>query len=373
MSNILQLHPMLDITMEHGEGCVLTDTNGKTYLDCESGVWSLSLGHNHPAVNRVLTQQSKQLTHIGYRFGADVIKHAANALLDITSLAGGKCVFLTSGSEAVHLAMRLAQVATKRNRWVVLDPSYLAAYGEGDVTQSQRWFVVDRDADDLDPNIAWDQVAGFVFEPGSAAGRVVFPPTELINRIVHRVHEHGGLVIAEEVTTGMGRTGAWFGYNHYTIQPDLVAVGKGLGNGYPVSAVAASSSVCQAIESTGLHYVQSHQNDPLGCAIALVVIQTLGEEERIFHSQNLGRQLRDRLLSLQKKHASIKDVRGKGLMCAVEFHKAISAGTVFEQLIERGLIVGCNPDFNLIRLMPPLVLQPKDLESIICKLKEVLT
>ncbi|MFC1652887.1 aspartate aminotransferase family protein [Planctomycetota bacterium] len=372
MNHILPLHPQLNITMEHGLGCALTDITGKTYLDCESGVWCTCLGHNHPAMNDVLKQQCDRLTHIGYRFRAEVIEKAALRLLDITGLTGGRCVFLTSGSETVHVAMRVAQVATKRNRWVVLDPSYLAAYGEGDCTQSQQWFVVDRDAEELDPDIAWDQVAGFVFEPGSSAGRVHFPATALVSRIVHQVREHGGLIIAEEVTTGMGRTGAWFGYNHYNIQPDIVAVGKGIGNGYPVSAVGVSPQVAQAVKKTGLHYVQSHQNDPLGCAVALAVLQTLQDENLIVRSQDLGRRLRDQLLALQKETSIIKDVRGRGLMVAVEFQPTTMAGEVFENLLTRGIIVGCNPDYNLIRFMPPLVISEQQIKQIIEELQNTL-
>lgn len=351
---------------------MLTDNTGKTYLDCESGVWSTCLGYNHPDINRVLTRQCAQLMHMSYRFGCEVVNRTAQDLLEVTGLKGGKCVFLTSGSEAVHLAMRLAQAATRRNRWLVLEPSYLAAYGEGDSRHSQNWIVVERDAIDLDDTIPWNEIAGFVFEPGSAAGRVVFPETSLVAKIVQRIHDHGGVVIAEEVTTGMGRTGEWFACNHYNLQPDIVAVGKGLGSGYPVSAVAVNTTLSQAIENTGLHYVQSHQNDPLGCAVASEVIRVLKQDNLIAQGKSQGRLLRDQLLMLKSKYPLIKDVRGKGLMCAVEFHTRIQAGDIFESMLEHGILVGCNPENNLIRFMPPLVIGTEEIERIVSHLGEVI-
>ena len=372
MTAILSLHPQLDIALEHGQGCVLTDARGKTYLDCESGVWSANLGHCHPVIDAALKQQCDRLVHCGFRFGVDIVERAARALLDITGMRSGKCVFLSSGSEAVHLAMRIAQLATRRNRWVVLEPSYLAAYGEGDIACSRRWDVIDREAPEPDRGIAWERAAGFVFEPGSAGGRVHFPEAPLVQTIVSRVRENGGLIVAEEVTTGMGRTGACFGFEHYALEPDIVVVGKGLGNGYPVSAVVLSEQVARAVESLDFHYVQSHQNDPLGCAVALAVIQTLRAESLVERSRDLGRRFRDRLLGLQKDCSVIKDVRGRGMMIAVSFHDALRAADVFEDLLAGGVVAGCNPENNLIRFMPPLVITEQQIDRIVAVLQTAL-
>ena len=105
-----------------------------------------------------------------------------------------------------------------------------------------------------------------------------FPRSELVQDIAQRVKQEGGLLVANEITTGMGRTGKWFGFQHYDFQPDIVSIGKGLGNGYPVSAIAMKRDVAEKLENSGFHYVQSHQNDPLGCAIAKEVIATFREE-----------------------------------------------------------------------------------------------
>ncbi len=113
----------------------------------------------------------------------------------------------------------------------------------------------------------FEDIAGLIFEPGSASGLVKFPPHGLVQTLVGIIRQRGGLLVVDEVTTGLGRTGAWYGFEHYALQPDIVALGKALGNGYPVSAVAMTHDLADRLEQDGFHYVQSHQNDPLGCAI----------------------------------------------------------------------------------------------------------
>ena len=153
--------------------------------------------------------------------------------------------------------------------------------------------------------IPFDKIGAFVFEPGgSGIGFVHFPPRPLVEAIAGRVRASGGLIVANEITTGIGRTGKWFGFQHYDIQPDIVALGKGLGNGYPVSAVAVREETAEKLERGGFHYVQSHQNDPLGCAIAREVIAALHEEKLIERGAELGAYFLEGLREIQTKRAS---------------------------------------------------------------------
>jgi len=370
MEHILKCHPILKSDFVSAQGCTLVDRRGHTYLDCESGVWCTALGHNHPRVSQVLANQSATLSHLGFRYGCDVVEEAAIDLLKILDFPDGKVVFLTSGSEAVELSMKLAQIATGRNRWIGLEPSYLAAYGLGCNVGTDRWLLLDR-ADTV-PQRAFDtlQIAALVFEPGSAGGSVHFPAPSLIEPVAHDLQHGGGLVVVDDVTTGMGRTGKWFGFQHYNIKPDIVAVGKGLGNGYPVSAVAVRQRVADTIEAAGLHYVQSHQNDPLGCAVVREVIAVMEDEELIARSQQLGDTLLNQLQQLD--NTAIKAVRGKGLMIAIELVETVQAGDVFEHMLKRGCLLGCNPSYNCIRLMPPLTITEKQVEHLMEQLMIVL-
>ncbi len=372
MEHILKLHPVLKHDFVRAEGSTLYDAEARGFLDCESGVWCTCLGHGHPRITEVLHRQAGQIMHLGFRYQSSITEKAAAELLDLAGLAGGRCVFLTSGSEAVNLALHLARVATHKTRFVCLDPTFLASYGEGADQSGSLWTHVERDATGLDPIMDWDQVAAFVLEPGSACGSVQFPSEGLVGRIADKVRRYGGLVVVDEVVTGLGRAGAWFGFNHFDIQPDIVAVGKGLGNGYPVSAVLVSRDVAQAVEAANLHYIQSHQNDPLGCAVALEVIHTLRDEGLIDRSHDVGRTLLDRLTALQTRCPAIKEVRGKGLMVAVEVHEQIAVDRIFDRMLDRGFLIGCSPSFNVIRFMPPLTISEQEIDRLLQALEEVL-
>jgi len=369
---ILRCHPILKTDFIRSEGSTIYDAEGKGFLDCESGVWCMGLGHSHLRITEVLHRQAGQLMHLGFRYQSPVTEEAAAELLDLAGLPGGKCVFLTSGSEAVNLALHLARIATHKTRFVCLGPTFLASYGEGADRSGSQWTHVDRDATGLDPIMDWDPVAALVLEPGSACGSIRFPSEGLVGRIADKVHTYGGLVVVDEVVTGFGRSGAWFGFNHFDIRPDIVAVGKGMGNGYPVSAVLVSREVAKAVEAADLHYIQSHQNDPLGCAVALEVIHILREEGLIDRSREVGHILLDRLSTLQTCCPAIKEVRGKGLMVAVELHEQISVNQVFDRMLDSGFLIGCSPSFNLVRFMPPLTISQQEIDRLLQALEEVL-
>jgi acetylornithine/N-succinyldiaminopimelate aminotransferase len=372
-NTIMKCHPILKTDFVRAEGCFVYDSKGRAFLDCESGVWCTCLGHSHPRITEVLHHQAGQVMHLGFRYASPVIEEAAAALLDLAGMTDGRCLFLASGSEAVNLALRFARLVTHRNRLVCMEPTFLSSYGEGADQSGSLWTHIERDAASFDSAVAWDQVAAFVLEPGSACGSIQFPPEGLVSQIAGKVHQHDGLVVVDEVVTGFGRSGQWFGFNHFGVQPDIVAVGKGFGNGYPVSAVIVSRKVAEAVEATGLHYVQSHQNDPLGCAVGLEVIHTLRDEHLIDRSRDVGKAWLAELTAIAPLYPSIREVRGRGLMVAVEFHKRIQAGLVFERMLDLGILVGCSPAYNLIRFMPPLTISEQEIRCLTEGLEQVLT
>jgi acetylornithine aminotransferase len=193
--------------------------------------------------------------------------------------------------------------------------------------------------------------------------------------LVSLVRQRHGLVVVDEVTTGLGRTGAWYGFQHYALQPDIVALGKGLGNGYPVSGVAMTSDVADGLESSAFHYAQSHQNDPLGYAIAREVITVIREEELIARSNAIGTRFLDELKHLGERHTVVKEVRGRGLMIAMEFQgsdERFSLAPVYHELVARGFLVGFKPAANLLRFYPPLIIKEEDIAQLLENLDDVL-
>jgi acetylornithine aminotransferase len=224
-------------------------------------------------------------------------------------------------------------------------------------------------------SIAFDQVAAFVLEPGSASGTIRFPSERLVDSLVEGVRRNSGLVVVDEVTTGMGRTGQWYGFNHYRLQPDIVVCGKGLGNGYPVSAVAMRGNVAKKLEEDGFHYVQSHQNDPLGCAVAKEVINVIRDEELIQRSSSLGALLLNRLRAMKDHYEAIRDVRGRGLMIGIELSdrvtRSVNSTHVHQKMLEKGLLVGHNPRRNIIRFLPPLTIEESEIAHLMTHLQQV--
>jgi len=301
-------------------------------------------------------------------------------------LKDGKCVFLSSGSEAVEFGLIIAKLYTGKKSMLTFSESYLGAYGSAGMKDNQ-WVKIDfnpcleckeiecfKDCSKL-KNVDMNKMGAFVFEPGSLLGKVKFPPHKLVDLLVGEIRRSGGLIVVDEVTTGFGRTGKWYGFNHYDIRPDIVAVGKGLGKGYPVSSAVMKKQIGEELENSKFRYVQSHQNDPLGCAIASEVMKIIVEDDLGNRSFKLGEKFLDHLNQLKRRFTSIKEVRGRGLMIAVEFLRSdegFNAKLIAEKMLKRGFIIGCNPDSNLIRFLPPLTIEEKEIENLVENLSVVL-
>jgi acetylornithine aminotransferase len=211
-----------------------------------------------------------------------------------------------------------------------------------------------------------------VFEPGSASGSVRFPPGPVIHKLARITKLSGGMVFANEVTTGIGRTGKWFGFQHYDMAPDIVSVGKGLGNGYPVSAVALSPAAWQPMLEKEFRFAQSHTNDPLGCVVAGEVIKVIEEEGLVKQCRDTGKYFLDQLNTLQENHPIIQSVRGRGLMLAMELGTDLNCEHVFRQLLEKRILVGYQPSFNVIRFYPALTIKPHEIDHLVSTLEVLL-
>ena len=214
-----------------------------------------------------------------------------------------------------------------------------------------------------------EDISDFIFEPGSSSGYVRFPPKPMIQNIVNRVRNNNGKVIANEVTTGIGRTGKWFGFQHYQIEPDMVAMGKGIGNGYPVSVAAINQTTMHELNMKPFKYTQSHQNDPLGAAIVKEVIQTIKDNDLISQAQKKGMTFLLKLQSLVD-HKYILEVRGRGLMFAIDLADEQVGDEIFDELIGMGYIV-CNRK-SVFRIDPPLTITEKEFDDFIHALMSIL-
>jgi acetylornithine aminotransferase len=366
MKNVLNCtgHELKIPNVVDSEGVYLFDDNGKRYMDLESGVWCTALGHKNKRVNRIIKKQIDSIMHVGFCYSNEILDEAAQSILSITSLEGGKSVFLSSGSEAIEIARQVTKHVTGRQRTLTLHDAYLGAYSSV-IHRSEGWHSFHWEDcqtcpknDECDSTCEAlqsipDDISEFIFEPGSASGFVRFPPRSLIRNIVDVVRRNGAKVVANEVTTGIGRTGRWFGYQHYGVEPEVVAIGKGIGNGYPVSVVALSPPVVKDLEERPFKYSQSHQNDPLGAAIVREVIGAMEDDDVIAKAAQKGEAFLSQLLS-HVDGKVVLGVRGRGLMFAVDLASEEVGDEIYDALIDNGYIV-CNRG-SLFRIDPPLTI-----------------
>jgi acetylornithine/N-succinyldiaminopimelate aminotransferase len=364
------------------QNCQIWDTEGNSYIDLESGVWCTNLGHNHPAINTIIHRQIDELTHTGFCYCHPVLEQASNKVLEINHLPGGKCEFLTSGSEAVEYGMRVARQIAEKPLALTFSDSYFGAYGDAATRNNEKWYVYNRlDCSCNHPegcvgecdeflNIPFQQIGVFLIEPGSSSGMVRFPSKQLIEKIVQKIRENDGLIMSNEITTGIGRTGKWFGYQHYDIQPDVVAMGKGIGNGFPASVTAISKDAAQRLSNTPFLYAQSHQNDPLGASVIMGVIVTIQNENLIERGREMGMHLMAGLDALRQKHPLIKEIRGRGMMMVIEFNA--HSMKIYEQLLSAGFIVAKRSNAEVLRIDPALTIGKEQVDAFLGVLDGIL-
>lgn len=363
------------------EGLFLIDEHGKGYMDLESGVWCTSLGHKNAEINGIIKNQIDTLMHAGFCYSNEILEKAAKTILDVAGFANGKCVFLCSGSEAIEISRQMARHSTGKKVSLTLHDSYLGAYSS--ITdKSRHWALLNwepcktcPEKETCDPSCEvlrslTEDISEFIFEPGSSSGLVRFPPRALIGNIVQIVRRHGGKIIANEVTTGIGRTGKWFGHQHYGISPDFIAVGKGVGTGYPVSIALINEESAGQLEEKPFHYSQSHQNDPLGAAIIHGVVRTIEKNDLIAKALRHGTSLRNRLETMVDKDI-VLDVRGRGLMLAVDIKNEDVTASIYGELIDKGFIVGNRG--SSFRMDPPLTITEADIDAFFEAFKETVS
>ena len=370
---------MLNPNIIASENCCVIDENGKRYVDFEAGVWCASLGHNNKQINEAMIKQMGIISHVGYRYTTKIVNEAAEKVLSLVNFPDGRCVFLSSGSEAVEFAVQLSKKVMNKPYFLCLDGYFLSSYGISAARSKDEWISLDvsqcsGNADDFLRDVPFDKIGVFIFEPGNASGMVKLPPKDLIAAIAAKIKANGGIIAVNEITAGTGRTGKWFGHQHYDIAPDIVAIGKGIGNGYPVSVVAMSKRMADMATKAGFRYAQSHQDDPLGCAVVNEVITIIEDNDIIEKSAAIGLILKAELEALMAKYDFIKEVRGVGLMLVIEFHgnKKLPLEKIHKEVFDAGYIVGVNPTVSLLRFYPPLTIEEAQIKGMVTAFDAVL-
>ena len=361
------------IVITKGEGCWLWDLNGRRYLDFLSGIAVCGLGHAHVNVVEGLTAQAKKLFHVSNLFYMEPQVKAAQMLVEHSF--GDKVFFCNSGAEANEAAIKLARryswskYGEGRHEIITMDNSFhgrtittLAATGQKKFSEgfeppvSGFLHVPFNDISAVKKAIT-EKTCAVMLELIQAEGGVYVADKNYIKALREATRERDILLILDEVQTGIGRTGAFFAYEHYGIKPDIMSLAKALGNGFPVGAMVATDDVMAAFVP-GTH-ASTFGGNPLAAAAVTATLNTLIDEEVIKHCADMGRYLQKGLAALQKKFPFIVEVRGIGLIWGIEL--SIDADAVAKEFLKEGIILNCTKGTTL-RLVPPLIIKKEDID-----------
>ncbi|MDP8957977.1 MAG: aminotransferase class III-fold pyridoxal phosphate-dependent enzyme [Actinomycetota bacterium] len=384
-----------------GEGAYLFDGDGRRYLDFTSGIGVTSTGHCHPKVVEAVRRQAGRLIHGQYTTVLHpLLDELSDRLAGLMPGAIDTFFYVSAGTEAVEAAVRLARHATRRSNVVVFQGGFhgrttaslsmttsKAAYGAGLQPLMGGVFVAPFPyafrygwAEDeavrfclreleylLATQSAPEETAAMLIEPVLGEGGYVPAPPGFLEGVRTLSDHHGILLIVDEVQTGVGRTGRFWGHEHSTVVPDVLIVAKGLASGMPLSAMAAPHHLM----AQGWPGSQggTYGGNAVSCAAALATLDVVEQEGLVKRSAELGERLLSSLCKLQNEQPAIGDVRGRGLMVGVEFTRpdgapdGALARTVLEQCESRGLLMlPCGTYGNVVRWIPPLVVNEEELE-----------
>ena len=378
-----------------GEGCYLTDHEGRRFLDCLGGYGVFSVGHRHP---RVVAAVKEQLDHLGMSGKAFFSKPLADLAERLAQLTPGDLqfsFFCNSGAEAVEGALKFAKAATRRPGIVSTFGAFHGkTLGALSTTGKEKYrkpfepllpgvvFVPYGDADAMRTAVGSD-TAAVIIEPIQGEGGIRVPPDGYLRAIREACDSLGTLMIADEVQTGLGRTGMMFGCDWDGVAPDLMTLAKALGGGVmPIGALVGTPAVWDAVYGDApLAHTSTFGGNPLACTAALATLDVIEEEGLVENAQIVGAVLKGELQKVREKHPDLlREVRGRGLMLGVEFAEDEVGELAVAQMLKRGLCAAYtlnNP--RVMRFEPPLTLTveqaewaAKSVEEAVAETSEVL-
>ncbi|MFZ2492130.1 MAG: aspartate aminotransferase family protein [Thermoanaerobaculia bacterium] len=395
------------LVIDRGEGMHVWDEEGTRYLDCFGGVLTVSVGHANQSVNGAIIEQLGKVSHTS---GLYVQKPQADLAAKVAQITPGKLdasFFTNSGTEADETAMVLARLYTGRQEIVALRHAYhgrsmlaMAAAGHStwrhggtqvagikharapycyrcpfNLEPSSCGLECAKDVEELIQTTTDGRIAAFIAEPILGVGGFITPPKDYFKVVVEIIRRYGGIFIADEVQTGWGRTGdKWCGIEHWDVVPDVMTFAKGMANGSPIGATVTTHEIANAYP--GLTF-STFGGNPVTSVAALATIRYIEENDLPRNAAIVGGYLREKLEALKEKYPVIGDVRGMGLMQAIECvedrktkvpaPKAVL--TVFEETRRRGVLIGKGGlHGNVIRLGPPLIASKSDIDELVAAL-----
>jgi predicted acetylornithine/succinylornithine family transaminase len=362
-----------------GQNNTLKDLDGNTILDMFPG-WAVSgIGHCHPKVVEAIRKQAGELLHIDNTFYT--LEQGQLAKMLSERAFGGQCFFCNSGAEANEAALKLARRHTPREKYkfITAEKSFhgrtfatvtatgQTQYHEGFLPLPPGFVYVPFNNIDALHEAFDDEVCAVMIEPIQGEGGVHEATPEYMQTIRDLCDEHDALMILDEVQTGMGRTGRWFGYQHYDVTPDIITLAKALGGGVAIGAMMARPEIAKSLVP-GTH-ASTFGGNSLACAAAIAVIEAIEEEKLLDNANVLGAYTRSKLEQLKEKYPIVDHIRGKGLMLGLQLN--MPGATIVNRCLEKGLRINCTQE-TVLRMMPSMTVTQDEIDAAIAILEEVL-
>jgi len=363
-----------------GQGCYIYDADGKEILDMFPG-WAVSgIGHCHPKVVEAIRKQAGVLLHIDNTFYSEPQGRLAKLLSE--RAFGGKNFFCNSGAEANEAALKLARIATAKEKYkfitaqgsfhgrtfATVTATAQPKYHEGFLPLLPGFvYVPFNDIAALEKAFT-DEVAAVMVEPIQGEGGINVATKEYLEAIRRLCDENAAVMILDEVQTGIGRTGKWFAYQHYDIVPDIITMAKALGGGMSIGAMMAGNEIAASLVP-GKH-ASTFGGNAIACAAAIAVIEAIEEEGLLENAALLGEYTKDRLNKLKERHSIIDHVRGIGLMIGIQLTGP--GKEIVDKCLQNGLRINCTND-TVLRFMPPMIATQEHINKAVSILESVLT
>ena len=381
--NIFSTYARLPVAFVRGNGCRLWDEQGKEYLDFLAGIAVCNLGHCHPDVTRVMCEQAATLVHVSNLF---YTRPQVELAAELTRLCfADKVFFSNSGAEANEAAIKLARKYSMdrygpgRFHIVSMNDSFhgrtlatLSATGQEKVHKGFEPLVEGFSFVDFDSVAAVEaaitpQTCAVMVEPIQGEGGIRIPSPTYLRELKTLCEERDVLLIFDEVQVGMGRTGVLFAHEHDGVTPDIMTLAKALGNGLPIGAMLATDRVGQAFVP-GSH-ASTFGGTPLVTSVGLRVLQLISEPSFLAKVRSVGAYFTESLAGLKERHSIVRSIRARGLMVGMEL--AIPGQKMVSRCLERGFVINCTHD-NVLRFVPPLVVERRDIDRLVETLDLVL-
>ena len=376
MAAVMNTYGRLPVSFTHGKGVYLYDEEGNQYIDAISGIGVNALGHAHPAVSDAIKKQADLLIHTSNLYGVENQKQLAEALCAVSGM--DNVFFGNSGAEANEAAIKIARLygdnkGVDQPHIVVMENAFhgrtmatLTASGSRKIQAGFEPLVngfVRAPYGDIDAltNIAKNNpnIVAVLMEPLQGEGGVNCLPENHLAEIRALCDKNDWLMMLDEVQTGNGRTGCYFAYQHHHILPDVVTTAKGLGNGLPIGACLAHGKAATVL-GPGNHG-STYGGNPLVCAAALVVVNTINQQQLCKNAQQMGALLLDKFNRAFEHNEAVTDIRGQGLMIGIELDRP--CGELVDRARAKGVLINVTAG-SVVRLLPPLIINPSQTEQL---------